>query len=290
MSKEPGDFLQRVLAWADERPDIVAVVMTGSRTRTDNAVDEYSDYDLELFVGDPATFDNEDWAEECASVWVSLPLTSEEGYPVRLVFYEGGEKVDFQIRPVSEFQALAVAGRIDEDVYARADVWARGYRVLRDRDGIASSLPRVSAPARSRPRPTEGEYLAANTEFWFEAAHIPRYLMREELWIVQARGWTMKEMLLQMIEWHAIAISEEDTDVWYDGTKMKQWVTADQWATLRHVFGRFDRADSWRALLATMGLFRETSREVARSYDFHYPLEQDEHISAYVLGFTVDGL
>ena len=286
MSEELSGLLQRILEWADGRPDIVAVVMTGSRARSDGAVDAYSDHDLELFVADPSTFDNNEWFEEIGTVWVCEPLTSEEGYPVRLVFYEGGEKVDFQIRPAREFQALAVAGRVDEDVYAGADVWSRGYRVLRDRDGIASSLQAPHEPARSRPRPTEAEYLAANREFWFEAAHIPRYLMREELWIVQSRGWTMKEMFLQMLEWHVVATTGEGTDVWYDGTKMKGWVNADQWAKLQSVFGRFDRADSWRALLATMDLFRETSQMVARLYDFPYPLEQDEHISAYVLGFT----
>lgn len=286
MSEEPDGILQRILDRIDERPEIVGVVMTGSRARSDGTVDDYSDHDLELFVVDPMDFDTDEWVREIGKVWVSLPLTSDEGYPVRLVFYEGGEKVDFQIRPASEFRARAAVGTLDQIAYARADVWARGYRVLRDRDGIGSSLPRVPAPAPSRPRPTESEYLAANTEFWFEAAHIPRYLMREELWIVQSRGWTMKKMLLQMLEWHAVATAKEDTDVWYDGTKMKQWVTADQWATLQRVFGHFDRADGWRALLATTDLFRDTSREVALRYDFRYPLEEDEHISAYVLGFA----
>lgn len=284
MGNEPRGPLQLILDWVDGRSDIVAVVMTGSRARDDGGVDPYSDHDLELFVDDPEPFNDGAWIEATGNVWVALPLTSEEGYPVQLVFYEGGEKVDFQIRPASEFRALAAAG--SPDGYARADVWARGYRVLRDRDGLASSLPPVSDTGRSRPRPTEAEYLATNEEFWFEAVHIPRYLMRDELWIVQSRSWTMKETLLRMLEWRTVATSPEETDVWYDGTKMKMWVGADRWASLRNVFGHFDRGDSWRALLATIDLFRETSREVASHYSFRYPTEQDEHISAYVLGFA----
>lgn len=33
------------------------------------------------------------------------------------------------------------------------------------------------------------------------------HLLREELWVVKARDWTMKVMLLQMLEWHAVATS-----------------------------------------------------------------------------------
>ena len=85
MSEEPDGILQRILDRIDERPEIVGVVMTGSRARSDGTVDDYSDHDLELFVVDPTGFDTDDWVREIGKVWVSLPLTSDEGYPVRLV-------------------------------------------------------------------------------------------------------------------------------------------------------------------------------------------------------------
>jgi aminoglycoside 6-adenylyltransferase len=284
--REQG-ILERVLDWTDGRGDIIAVVMTGSRVREDGTVDAYSDHDIELYLTDPTLLADEGWLEEIAPVWVALPLTSDEGYPVHLVFFADAEKVDFQVRPAGEFIALASAGKIG-DSFARADVWARGYQILRDRTGLASPLPRRDKASTSSPPPSEAEYLAVNTEFWFEAAHVPRYLMRDELWMVKTRDGTMKELLLQMLEWNAVVRSNGSIDVWYDGAKLTSWVGKDRWEALGGTFGHFDRADSWRALLATVDLFRALSREVSNRCGFDYPQEQDDRISSYILGFQAE--
>lgn len=276
---EPDDLLQRVVDWANRQPDIVALIMTGSHACPDAMVDELSDYDLEIFTTNPERYTSSaDWMTEIGKVWVYLPLTSSRGCPTRLVVFEGGGKVDFSVFPV---QALEDAVSSQE----LSDLYDRGYRVLVDKEGLAAGLPAPSYAPPVRARPTEAEFRAAVEEFWFEASHIPKYLQRDDLWVVKFRDWTMKELLLRMLEWHAAAMSDEHPDVWHIGTRMKDWVRPDVWERLHDAFGRFDAADSWRALLATVSLFRDIASETAEGLGYQYPQEVDDAISGYLRGF-----
>lgn len=276
---ESDGLLRRVVEWANQQPDIIALIMTGSHARRDATVDELSDYDLEIFTASPDRYTSSaDWMAEIGKVWVSLPLTSSRGCPTRLVIYEGGEKVDFSILPVRALEDVVSAQKLSE-------LYDRGYRVLVDKKGLAARLPTPSYASPGGAQPTEAEFRAAIEEFWFEASHIPKYLQRDDLWVVKFRDWTMKELLLKMLEWHTVAMNEEHHDVWHIGTRMKDWVRPDVWERLHETFGRFDAADSWRALLATVSLFRDLARETAERLGYQYPQQVDDAISGYLREF-----
>ena len=92
---------------------------------------------------------------------------------------------------------------------------------------------------------------------------MPRYLAREDLWVVKFRDWTMKTNILQMLEWKALARADgKPPDVWYIGKRMKDWLDADMWHRLHEVFGGFEQRDAWRAIQASADLFAHASREV----------------------------
>jgi aminoglycoside 6-adenylyltransferase len=276
---ESEGLLRRVVEWANQQPDIIALIMTGSHARRDAMVDELSDYDLEIFTASPDRYTSSaDWMAEIGKVWVPLPLTSSCGYPTRLVIYEGGEKVDFSILPVRALEDAVSAQKLSE-------LYDRGYRVLVDKKGLAARLPTPSYAPPGGAQPTEAEFRAAIEEFWFEASHIPKYLQRGDLWVVKFRDWTMKELLLKMLEWHTVAMNEEHHDVGHIGTRMKDWVRPDVWERLHETFGRFDAADSWRALLATVSLFRDLARDTAEKLGYQYPQQVDDAISGYLREF-----
>src|SRR5438105_6889935 len=97
MTAEERGLLDRIIEWTDQQPDIVALVMTGSRARPEGG-DELSDYDLEIFTSNPhALIKSDDWFRTLGKVWVHLPTESDRGFSTRLVVYEGGEKFDFTI-------------------------------------------------------------------------------------------------------------------------------------------------------------------------------------------------
>ncbi|WP_433658489.1 aminoglycoside 6-adenylyltransferase [Nocardia sp. CA-128927] len=151
------------------------------------------------------------WGE----VWVNVELEGPYDNPAHLVFFEGGVKVDFQVVPV-ELLAEMVEDGLDE-------LHERGYQVLFDRDGAAAGLPAASGSAPSVELPDQQEFTELCSEFWFEIAHLPRYLARGDMWVVKSRDWETKELLRTMIEWHASVRYGVGHDVWHSGTKMLEW-------------------------------------------------------------------
>lgn len=275
-----GGFLSKVVDWANDRSDIVSLIMTGSRARPDGVVDAYSDYDLEIFTTDPERYTaSSEWMTEMGDVWVFLATESRRGCPTRLVIFEGGKKVDFSIIPDSTLED-AVAAQESSELYQQ------GYRVLIDKNGLGSRLPPPSYSPPARRPPTEEEFRATVEEFWFEAWHIPKYLQRNDLWVVKFRDWTMKQLLFRMLEWHAIAANEHDLDLAQIGTRMKDWTRPDVWKCLHEAFGRFDSADSRRALIATVSLFRDVAVETAARLGYTYPRHVDDAISGYISGLV----
>jgi aminoglycoside 6-adenylyltransferase len=271
-------FLSRLVDWANAQPDIAALILTGSRARPDGAVDSFSDYDLEIFTTDPERYTSDSgWMKEIGDVWVLLATESSRGCPTRLIIFEGGRKVDFSILPVS-----ALGEAVDDN--ERNELYARGYRLLIDRNGLASRLPPPSYELAPRQVPNEDEFRATVDEFWFEAWHIPKYLDRNDLWVVKHRDWTMKGLLLQMLEWHAAAASGPALDIPHIGVRLKDWTRADTWDRLHETFGRFDAADSQRALLATISLFRDVAKETSSMLGYSYPDDVDKAISGYIAG------
>jgi aminoglycoside 6-adenylyltransferase len=256
------------------------VILTGSRAREHATVDAASDYDVELFVAEPERYGSSPaWLEDISPVWVHIrpPEDGEEDGGRRvtyLAFFAGGTKADFQIRPLEALAALADGG-LD-------DLYERGYAVLWDPSGLASRLP---APSGRSPRlrpPTDADLLAVCSEFWFEAAHVPKLLARGELWAAKVRDGTMKRMLLRLIEWDALARLGPEADVWHVGTRMRDWAAPDVWADLHRCYGRFDAEDAYAAFRATLELFSGLSRRVAAGFGLEHPARIEDAIRSHV--------
>jgi aminoglycoside 6-adenylyltransferase len=272
-------LLAEIVGWARANANITALIRTGSHEHAHSQPDEFSDLDLELIARDAGLLKSDmDWLHRFAPIWTMLALGDGQPDPTRLVIYEGGLKVDFTLASHERVRDMIEQGRLDS-------VYQRGYRVLFDKEGVTDGLPAPSGVV-IRSLPDQATFRAVVEEFWFEAAHIPKYLVRGELWVVKLRDWTMKQMLLKLIEWRAIAGSEAPLDVWYIGTHMQEWADPQTWAQVQDVFGRFVAADGWRALLATIQLFSRLGREIEADSDLEYPGEMDEQVTRYIMGFV----
>ncbi len=273
-------LVARLLAWAKHDDNIRALIQTGSSTRGPDQADRFSDRDIEVIARHTSPLLADDgWIHRIGHVMVALYLENGPDDPeTRLVFFDGGRKIDFTIAGRSRLERMIESGRLD-------GLYERGYQVLLDKDGLAAGLPAPTGAAPRKPLPTPAEFVETVSEFWFEAAHMPTYLTRGDLWVVKFRDWTMKTMLLRMVEWHALTTCGPETDTWYIGTKMRRWVDAGTWREVHEVFARFDPADCWRGLVAMMDLFSRLTRETAAALDLEYPAGSERSVTAYVLGF-----
>lgn len=269
-------MLDTILSWAKQSDNILAVIVTGSHSREDNEVDEFSDLDIELIAKNPQTLKNSnDWFHSFGEVIVFLSFEEGQDYPTRLVVYENGLKIDFTIADEKRLLNMKQDGL--------NSLYNRGYKVLLDKKGITNNLPKPTGVVKKEP-PSEKDYLDVVSEFWFEASHIPKYLIRGDLWIVKLRDWTMKELLLKMLEWYTIS-KDPNKDVWHIGTHINDWIDPEIRKELKFLFSSFDTEESWHDLLATIALFRKLSQTVAKHFNFEYPAKMDQNITKYIMKF-----
>lgn len=271
-------YLAAIVAWASRCNQVEALIQTGSLARQDCSVDSWSDLDLELITLDvDALIDDTQWLHEIGRVITVLRLEDGQEWPTRLVIFSGGIKADFTLAGTRRIQNMIQAAQLNA-------LYERGYRVLLDKSGVTAGLP---VPGYSFPvvqLPSAQHFRARVEEFWFEAFHLPGYLARGELFVVKQRDWTMKELLLEMMEWHALARGSGAVDIWHGGTRLHQWAEPQTLQDLQTVFGHFEAGDAKRAFEETTRLYARLAHEVARLAGFDYPQAVESEILALVSG------
>ena len=247
-------YLKRIIKWARGEDAIRAVVITGSLARADGSADEYSDLDAQIITEDTKRLARDDsWLDALGEVWIRFPL--RPGAPYRLVWFAGGRKVDFQFVHPDEILAMRESSEL-------SDEYARGYHVALDKDRLLAGLPPSPRVFPSPAIPSRREVEAVINEFWFEAIHVAQFIRRREFWVANYRDRTMKEDLLQLLEWHARAAAKEEVNTWLLGKRILQWTDAASAAAIPRIWPRWNAAEMWRALLAQLAMCRRLSREL----------------------------
>ena len=250
-------MLKQVLRWADRQDDIRAIAITGSLARADDSTDRFSDLDLQIITTDSKRYtDADSWLDSLGEFWIRFPI--HEDVPYRLVWFAGGIKVDFQFLHPEAVRAQIAIG-------ALSDEYQRGYVVALDKDGLFTRLPPSPHRFPAPPPPSAHELEATINEFWFEAIHVAQFIRRREFWVAKHRDWTMKEMLLRLLEWHARAIRGPDTNTWLLGKRVLDWADPDAAAAIPALWPRWNASELWQGLLLQISLFARLSRELTHS-------------------------
>lgn len=272
-----------LVTWARSRPDLLAIIVVGSRARVDHSADEWSDLDLVLFTTNPRAYVSQaDWREQLGPVWLSLLNETGRGDPEWLVLFAGGLKVDFVVAalPADAGSSLSVQQMLEASPYQL--IFRRGVRVLYDR--AAGQVPLIlAAPAGASPaHPTPGEFLTTVSQALLAAIRVAKLLRRGELWgAKQQCDCDLKQCLLTMLEWHARATKGRETDTWHEGRFLEEWADPRAVAALPDTFAAYYREDLWRALFATLDLFRWLARETAERLDYSFPADVDSSVTEW---------
>jgi aminoglycoside 6-adenylyltransferase len=211
--------------------------------------------------------------------WLSFLERTPDGGFERRVLFEGGLDVDFVPASVDGFRQQ-LAGGLPE---LEADIFRRGFTVLVDKDGLAEQITAVQGQ-QPVPIPTsETEYLDVVNDFWFHTVWTAKHLRRGELWWAKSccDGY-LKNLLLRMLEFHALASQDPDFDTWMRGRFLETWADPRAVAALPQIFAHYEETDIWRALLATMELFRWLAFETADILALGYPTYGDQRCTDLV--------
>jgi aminoglycoside 6-adenylyltransferase len=129
----------------------------------------------------------------------------------------------------------------------------------------------------------ETRFRDAVKSFWLTAARTAKKLRRGEWWVAKHRcDVLMKELLRQMIEWHARATGGPSVDTWHSGHFLEEWADPRAIEELQSAFAVYDEDDIWRALLVTMELYRWLAQETGEALGYSYPSDADMRIAGLV--------
>lgn len=266
--------------WAKKTDDIRAAFVVGSRSRVDHPADEWSDLDIILYARNSNYYlNNTDWLKDLGNIWVTFAYQTSGGEPERLTLFEGGYQVDIVFLPCQDLYSLVKDRSTPDNFY-------RGVRVLVDKDNVSSFIVPVSfAPASSMPV-DEGAFNQVVNMFFFAAVYIAKQIVRGELWTAKTRENELRQLLLQMLEWHAKALHSDDYDVWHSGRFLHEWANEDILRELKSIFSGYGKKDSLRGLLASISLFRRIAVETADKFGLKYPVDTDKHITGWIMKST----
>lgn len=268
---------QQIHEWALTRDDIRAVLVVGSRARTEHPADDLSDLDLLLLTTDASLYrDDRSWLDTFGRVLLAEQDVLDDGAPEWIAVYEGVIKGDFTFVQVGEVESLAE--QIPQMPFQ--NVLARGLRVLVDKYPQQRAFEVKLRPYKP---PTTERFEQVVANFWITATRVAKFIQRGDLWrSVTMLYCKMRSNLVTMMEWHAHVLHGTDYDTWYDGRFLDSWVDADTLAGLPDLFARYNADELQAALRQMVSLFRRLAQVVARELGYDYPQAADDQLSAWL--------
>jgi aminoglycoside 6-adenylyltransferase len=310
-NQTPSDlFLERFAAWAGDRNDVKAALLVGSRARSVQPADEWSDLDIMLITTRPKRYlRTVEWLTALAPVCLTYVIERPVGdRHVRHVVFEGPVMVDFAVVSSLETRWGALVLRmvtrwpatlrlIPQGLRSQITSWFDTLRkgrplVLADKGHAAARLQDIRLPEVAPRALRADEFSEAVNAFWSLAMWVAKLTLRGELWSANwVAGHQLQEELLRMIEWHAKAEHGGDYDTWFAGRFIRIWAAPGVVARLTEVFARYDEGDVWRALFATMDLYGKVARETADRLVLDYSAASEQRAIGWINGWrAADGV
>jgi aminoglycoside 6-adenylyltransferase len=278
--------ITNLIQWAKTRDAIRAMLLTSTRAvPVPNApVDEFSDYDVVLFVEDIHPFhEGRSWLEDFGEVLVAYwdPIYPDPDYGIEkfgnVTQYADGLKIDFTLCPLEMLQKIVRAPSLPAELDA-------GYRVLLDKDQLTDGMQSPTYRAYIPVPPTNEVYQTMINDFFSDPPYVAKCLLREELFPAKwCLDYDMKHVYLRpMLEWLMGLHHNWSLPTGSLGKGLKKKLPSEIWSQLEDAYAGADITDNWEALFRTMALFRRVAMEVGKGLGYIYPLDLDERVTGYV--------
>jgi aminoglycoside 6-adenylyltransferase len=273
-----------IVKWARCHPLIRACIITSTRAIPHATIDALSDYDIILICTDiqPLTGDHA-WIDAFGDVLISYwdPIEVDGDYGVErsgsIVQYVDGLKIDFSLWPLGLLERITAGPALPAELDA-------GFRVLVDKDGIATSLKPPTYHGYRRSRPEEQEFHLLVNDFFVGPPYVAKCLLRNEL--LPAKWCLDYDMrfvyFLPMLEWRAQCGADWSLSFGVNGKGLRHALQDDLWKAFEATFAGASIDENWDALFAMMELFAGVARDVAASLGYRYPGELERRVTAFV--------
>jgi aminoglycoside 6-adenylyltransferase len=282
MDRDP--VIDRLVGWIQEQPAVRAGLITSTRAVPHLKTDELSDYDVILVVTNIEPYvEDRGWIETFGNVLVSYwdPIEIDDDTGAErsgnIIQYDDGLKIDFTLWSIDGLRHLTEQPVLPLELDA-------GYRVIADKDGLASKLPAPTYRGYRRYQPSEAEYQQLVNDFFVGPPYVAKCLIRNEL--LPAKWCLDYDMrfvyALPMLEWRAQCDADWSLSFGVNGKGLRRHLPEHLWTEFELTFAGGSIRENWDSLFGLMSIFGSVAREVAESLGYRYPDELDRRVTEFV--------
>ncbi|MCC2540520.1 aminoglycoside adenylyltransferase [Bacillus thuringiensis] len=265
------EMLDVIINTAIEDERIRAVIMNGSRVNPNVKRDCFQDYDIMYVVNDIQSFtSNHNWVHRFGEIMIvqmpeemSLVQPDEDGKFPYLMQFMDGNRIDLTLVPVELIKKF-----VGQDSLSK---------MLLDKDNCLEEFPPASDKDYLVKKPTEKEFLDCCNEFWWCSTNIAKGLWREEL--SYAKGMLegpVRDMFIVMLEWYIGMKTDFTVNTGKFGKHFEQYIEEDMWEQFKRTFSNAEYENMWESFFVMGDLFREVANEIANTYEYQYPQDDDK--------------
>lgn len=271
------EIMNLILEIAREDPRIRAVMLNGSRSNPRVRPDCFQDYDIVYVVNELESFLlDPHWTDLFGEKMIQqLPDQTKTGRPkqrgkfVYLMQFTDGSRIDLTLLSC-------------EQVEQRFQ-WDSLTQVLLDKDGRIPPLPEASDKDYVISPPDAYDFAACCKGFWWGSTYVAKGLWRWEITYVKAiMDGPVRDKLLRMLAWSVGSQDGFTVNIGEYGKFLEQSLEKPVWLRLLKTYPDAEREHIWKALFVMCDLFRQISHKVAEHFQFVYPQEDDNRVSAYL--------
>ncbi|MEJ5048378.1 AadS family aminoglycoside 6-adenylyltransferase [Chryseobacterium culicis] len=274
--------LEQIIHWAENNPDIRAVLLTSSLVNPYAPVDDFSDLDIELVFENRTTY-------ESGNEWIKLfgdPISMieeddrvfEGKHAMKMVLYKDHVKVDFKLYQVAEFIEEINQETLPED-------WDVGYKVLLDKDNLTKNLKSPTYQSIMIQKPTEKQFRQLINDFWWDTTYVAKCLKRGDIFYAKfmSENILRTDYLVPLIEWYIAGNHDWNTITTNKhGRLFKKYLSQELWSTIEATFSDSNIEKNWQALSAYADLVHELGTSLAGKLYFIYPEKLEDEIRNYL--------
>jgi aminoglycoside 6-adenylyltransferase len=270
------EMIDLILTTAREDDRIRAVILNGSRVNPNIKPDRFQDFDIVYvvtditpFISDPTWIDHfgERMIIQTPDLMGSEAPCSDGGFTYLMEFMDGN-RIDLSLIPVDS------AKEMDDDSLSI---------LLMDKDDRFKPFPPPSETSYLPAPPTSKAFGDCCNEFWWVSTYVAKSLARADiLYAHHMLDVVMHGEMIKMLTWNFGIRTEFRQNPGKAGDNLKNVLPAQHWSRLLATFAPAEINATWEALMTSTELFRDCAREVAASFNFDYPEEDDARVSNYL--------
>jgi aminoglycoside 6-adenylyltransferase len=274
--RSEGEMYDLILGIARDDERIRAVILNGSRANPNASSDIFQDFDIVYIVTEMTSFKSDrTWINQFGErMIIQFPDDMEDPPPGDddpygyLMQFADGNRIDLTLFPAAKRNEL---GQDSLSV------------LLLDKDGIIKPFPPPNDSDYLPEPPTAKAFADCCNEFWWVSTYVVKGLWREE--IIYAKSMLdqiVRPQLIKMLDWQIGLKTKFSRNPGKYGKYFQQYLEPELWELLMSTYANADYDQTWDSLEKMCQLFRIVSKIVAEHFDFEYPLDEDQNVSAHI--------